>query len=85
VPFDENGSSGQRQILSLGVSAHEFQQVCDRSVGFDRVPELRPLADHIVISPAYSGAFDHLGLLELGYDFLDRPLGDSNFKGNLPQ
>ncbi len=72
-------------MISPEVSAHEFQQVRDGSVRFDRVPEFGPFADQVMIAPANSGAFDNLGLLKLGYDLLDRPLSNANLESNLPK
>lgn len=51
---------------------------------FDRMPEFGTFTDQVMIAPAYSGAFDNFGLLKLGYDLLDRPLGNPNLEGNFP-
>lgn len=74
-------STGFQRIAS----AYEFQQIRDGSMGFDRVSELRPFPNHVVVASAYTLSLHYLGFLELGNDLLDGSLGDSDLDRHFPQ
>jgi hypothetical protein len=63
----------------------EVDQVADRAVGLDGVPQRLFGADAVGVLPAHLVPLDEAASLEIGDDPLHRPLGDAHPQGHLPE
>lgn len=67
------------------ISIDELDQITNRSVGFDRMPQRTVETDRISILPAHPLPLDKSTILELADDSLYGAFGDANTHGHLPE